>query len=77
MKYIRSKRMGFLIFEDDIQHKDLRDELDLEDGDIIGGGFVTGELLVCEGFSGTLGVRATPEDTTDLLALMRDPSKKK
>lgn len=68
MKYIRHKRLGFVVFNEANIHRDMAYAIGAP-GDIRSAGFChkdrTGKM-VCHGESISLGIPSAPEDSADL-----------
>jgi hypothetical protein len=71
MKYIRHRKLGFVIFEGSVRHDDVARQLG-GPSQVISAGFIfTPEIeLKCLGHSGSLNVGTAPYDSTDLKKLM-------
>ncbi len=67
MKYIRHKRLGFILFEGTVPHAAVANELGGPD-EVVSAGFVftPGGQPKCLGHSGTLNLGAGASDTDDL-----------
>ena len=71
MKYIRHKKLGFILFEGSVQHAELARSLGATE-DVLSAGFVFAPnvSLKCLGHSSTLNLSASPADETDLRTRM-------
>lgn len=71
MKYIRHKKLGFVLFEGSVQHAEVARSLGSTD-DIVSAGFVFAPHVAfkCLGHSSSLNLSVAPADESDLRARM-------
>jgi len=71
MKYIRHKKLGFVLFEGTVQHVELARSLGSPE-EVLSAGFVFAPnvSLRCLGHSSTLNLSAGPADESDLRSRM-------
>jgi hypothetical protein len=72
MKYIRHKKLGFILFEGGIAHAEVASRFGGAD-EVVSAGFVFAPQLEarCVGYSGTLNLGHSPADTDDLKVRMK------
>lgn len=67
MKYIRHRKLGFILFEGNVRHDDVAKSLGGA-SEVVSAGFVftPGVDLMCMGHSSTLNIGSGPSDARDL-----------
>jgi hypothetical protein len=72
MKYIRHRKLGFVIFEGSVRHDEVANQLGGISQVVSAGFVVTPDIdLKCLGHSGSLDVGTAPYDSADLKNRMR------
>ena len=74
MKFIKTEKLGFVIFENRIDHCKMRDNILSADDKIISAGaiYCADEMMIsCGGESMTLSIRPEKDDTTQLRNKLR------